>query len=130
MANIIIAGEAVVITSAMSLEDLKTIKKYRPGALVLKDEEGEPVFAIGVSNGAGSIGKFGAEFGSESHGEEPKACITMITNGISGDVEEKVSEMVGPAILRLNEIEDTLPTVLAEIEAEKAAIRSTITVAG
>ena len=130
MAKTVVAGDAVVITSAMALEELKTIKKYRPETLVLKDEEGEPIFAVGVTRGSGCISKYGAEFGSESHGEDPKACITMIVPGITGDVEAQVSEMVGPAILRLNEIEDTLPAVLEEIENEKAAIRSTITVAG
>lgn len=129
MAKIVVAGEAVVITSTMRLDELRTIKKYRPEALCLKDEEGEPIFCIGVTTGAGAIGKYGAEFGAEGHGDEPKACITMVCPGISGDVKEAVSELIGPAILRLNEIEDTLPAVLEEIVAEKAAIEGTISVA-
>ena len=39
MAKIVIAGDAVVVTSAMKLEDIKTIEKYRPKELVLKGGE-------------------------------------------------------------------------------------------
>ena len=39
MAKITIAGDAAVVTSAMKLEDIKTIEKYRPKELVLKGGE-------------------------------------------------------------------------------------------
>ena len=47
MAKITIAGDAAVVTSAMKLEDIKTIEKYRPKELVLKGgEDGkEPIFS-------------------------------------------------------------------------------------
>ena len=48
MAKITIAGDAAVVTSAMKLEDIKTIEKYRPKELVLKGgEDGkEPIFCL------------------------------------------------------------------------------------
>lgn len=54
MAKIVIAGDAVVVTSAMKLEDIKTIEKYRPKELVLKGgEDGkEPIFGVGTTHGA------------------------------------------------------------------------------
>ena len=57
MSKAIIAGEAVVVTSSMKLEDLETIAKYRPEALTLKGgEDGkEPIFAISITKGAGDI---------------------------------------------------------------------------
>ena len=39
MAKIVIAGDAVVITSALKLEDIKTIAKYNPKALTLMGGE-------------------------------------------------------------------------------------------
>ena len=68
MAKIVIAGDAVVVTSAMKLEDIKTIEKYRPKELVLKGgEDGkEPIFGVGTTHGAGSINAVGASFGSEN----------------------------------------------------------------
>ena len=52
MAKIVIAGDAVVVTSAMKLEDIKTIEKYRPKELVLKGgEDGkEPIFGVGTTH--------------------------------------------------------------------------------
>ena len=48
MAKIVIAGDAVIVTSTMKLEDIKTIAKYRPKALTLMGgEDGkEPIFAV------------------------------------------------------------------------------------
>lgn len=62
MAKIVIAGDAIVVTSAMKLEDIKTIEKYRPNALTLMGgEDGkEPIFAIGTTEGCGNINQVGA----------------------------------------------------------------------
>ena len=132
MAKIIITGRAVVITSAMKLADLKTIKKYRPNALTLFEGEGEakePVFAIGVGDGFGNIGKFGAEFGHAN--ADGFAQITMCCDPKEGaDIKEYVAENVGVSILQLNKLEEQLPAVIREIEAEKASIMDNIQVAG
>jgi len=131
MAKIVIAGDAVVVTSALKLEDIHTIEKYRPKALVLKGgEDGkEPIFAIGVTNGAGNINEVGASFGRASHDDEKFATITMVTDGVTGDVKEWVADRIGGAIINLNKLEEKLPAVLAEIEGQKAEVMGNITVA-
>lgn len=131
MAKITIAGEAVVITSAMKLEDIKNVKKYRPDALVLKGgEDGkEPIFRLGVCSGAGNISKYGAEFGSETHDDEKKAVMTLICDCHDGDIKEVVADTIGAYVLNLNKLEATLPGVLEEIAAEKEQILSNISVA-
>lgn len=131
MAKITIAGDAIVVTSAMKLEDIKTIQKYRPDALVLKGgEDGkEPIFKLGVTEGRGNINKYGAEFGSETHDDEKKAVMTLIfqSEGVT-DIKEAVADTIGVYVLNLNKLEDTLPSVLTEIAAEKAQVLSNITV--
>lgn len=131
MAKITIAGDAVVVTSAMKLEDIKTVKKYRPDALVLKGgEDGkEPIFKLGVCSGAGSICKYGAEFGSETHDDEKKAVMTLICDCREGDIKEVVADTIGAYVLNLNKLEATLPGVLEEIATEKEQIMSNIAVA-
>lgn len=131
MAKVTIAGDAVVVTSALRLEDIKTVQKYRPKALTLMGgEDGkEAVFAIGTTSGAGSINGVGASFGRETHDEGKLATVTLVLNGIAGDVKEYVADMLGGAIINLNKLEATLPTVLAEIATEKANVLSNITVA-
>ena len=129
MAKIKVFGQAAVITSTQKLEDLKTIAKYRPDALLLKDEDGDPLFRIGVSaNNAGNIDKYGAKFGGKTHDDEELATITIgIPNGVE-DVKEFVSETVGVWVLTLSKLEETLPAVLEEIAAEKAKIAESIEV--
>lgn len=131
MAKIVIAGDAVVITSALKLEDIKTIAKYNPEALTLKGgEDGkEPIFAIGVTNGPGNINDVGASFGRESYDNEKLAVITMVTNGATGDVKEWVADRIGGAIMKLNALEEKLPAVLEELAGQKAAVMEAITVA-
>ena len=133
MAKIVIAGDAVVVTSAMKLEDLRTIQKYRPEELILKGgEDGkEPIFGIGVTDYDGSINKVGASCGRESHDGEKLATITMYVDGkYPDDIKEWVADTIGNAIINLNKLEEKLPAVLEEIEAEKANILSNITIAG
>lgn len=131
MAKIVIAGDAVVVTSAMKLEDLRTIAKYRPEALILKGgEDGkEPVFAVSVTKGNGEINKYGASFGSESHDDAKLATITMTAGCADGeDIKEFVADCIGSAIIDLGNLEETLPSVLEEIIAEKAMVMDSISV--
>lgn len=129
MAKITIAGDAVVVTSALKLEDIKTIKKYRPGALVLMGgEDGkEPIFVLGVTNGTGSINQYGAAFGSETHDDQKLATMTLICR-TEGDIKETVADTIGAYVMTLNKLEQTLPAVLQEITAEKEQILANITV--
>lgn len=131
MAKIIVAGEAVVITSAMKLADLETIKKYNPKALVLMGgEDGkEPVFCIGVNRGkAGSINQFSVDFGAETRDDKKLATMTLMTSGVTGDVKEFVADKYGAALMLLNKLEATLPAALEAIAADKKAILENITV--
>ena len=128
-AGITVAGQAVVITSSMTLDDIKTIGKYRPEKLQLKDAENkEVIFVISVSKGKGSINKYGAEFDSTTYNRDGKAVITLDMPAVNGSVEESVAEYVGAAILNLNKLEAQLPAVINEIVAEKAAIKASIRV--
>ena len=131
MAKITIAGDAVVVTSAMKLEDIKTIEKYRPKSLVLMGgEDGkEPVFAVGSTAGSGSINKVGASFSGTTHDDEGLATITMCVEDAAGDIKGWVADKIGVSIIHLNKLEAGLTDVLAEIEAEKEEVLSNITVA-
>lgn len=130
MARITIAGDAVVVTSTLKYEDIRTIEKYRPEALTLKGgEDGkEPIFRISAANGVGSINKYGASFGASAHNEGGFATITMVVEGVEGDIREYVADQLGAAVRELNKLEETLPATLAEIKAEKEAIMADITV--
>lgn len=128
MANITIAGKAVVITSTLKLEDIKTVGKYRPKALsVYGGEDGkEEIFAIkaGCSE---SVSQYGICFADETR-DEKLATVTMTTNYDGDDIEGYVADRLGAAIVHLNKLEETLPAVIEEIAAERASVMSNITV--
>ena len=134
MAKITIAGEAVVVTSGVTLENWKKVEKYRPKALTLYGgEDGkEPIFGVGVSRSdcSGSVTTYGVEFAPTTHNAESFATVTMLFAGDAGsDIKEEVADRIGPAVLQLNKVEEAIPAVLTEIEAEKATIMESIVIA-
>ena len=133
MAKIVIAGDAVVVTSTLKMEDIKTIEKYRPNDLVLKGgEDGkEPIFRLGTTTCAGSINSVGVSFGREASDGSKLATITMIAEGQKpGNIKEWVADTLGGALVNLNALEAKLPEVLDAIAAQKATVMENITVAG
>ena len=131
-ATIAVVGEAVVITSNLLLEDIKSVAKYRPEKLQLKGgaDGKEVVFVIGVaSNARGSINSVGAEFGNIPQDDTGCATITINRPRVDGmGTKEAVAERIGTAILDINKMEAILPAVIEEIANEKAAIMENITV--
>lgn len=133
MAKIVIAGDAIVITSTQKLESIKTLEKYRPNALTLyeTDENGKKmeVFKVGSTTGEGAISQYGASFGSTTHDAEKLATITMsLPRGVE-DAKKYVADMVGVAIINLNKVEEQFEAALAEVTAEKAAVLENISIA-
>lgn len=132
MAKLSILGNAVVVTSAMKLEDIRTIEKYNRDALILKEDvEGKKVPVFGVATGkTGEINQNGATFADETRDDDKFAQITLCTcaDGITGDVKEWAADKFGKAITRLNQLEATIPAVLEGIAADKAAVMANITV--
>lgn len=127
MANIKKFGEAVVITSGAKLEDIKKIAKYRPEALTLysEGEEKEPVFCVGLSDDrAGSVSKFGIEFGGAS--ADGHAQVTAVYTGPEEGVAEALADTLGPQIVMLSKLEESFPGILEAIDADVAAIMSCI----
>lgn len=132
MAKVKVVGEAVVVVSAMKLEDLKTIAKYRPEALTLKggEDNKEPIFRVYVGGDSeGGLNAYGAQFGSETHDDEKLATITMGLGDIDErSVEDYIADELGSAIMNLNALEATLPEVLESIKADKATVLESISV--
>lgn len=130
MAKIQILGDAVVLTSEITLEDLRTIAKYRPEALTLKGgEDGKtPVFAIGV-DGVESFTKFGVTFKSASRDDKKYAQLTqIICDRKIENLTEVIADHYGAGLAKLNELEATLPAVLDEVRAEREAIMQSISI--
>lgn len=129
MARIIIAGDAMIVESAHTLETLQTLEKHRPKALTLYDEDGKTeVFKVGTTSGKGNINTYGASFGSVSKNGEKKAIITMEIPANIADAEAYAEDVIGNAIIKLNAVEAQFESALDAVDQEKATIRESITV--
>lgn len=130
MSKATVVGDALVITSDLSLEDIKTVEKYGPEHLVLKGgEDGkEELFAICSCEGNGDINECGAAFGRTTRDDDKFACITMMIGDVKGDVAQYVADLIGPALYKLNKLEAQVVAAMPEIEAYKAAMMDSIEV--
>lgn len=129
-AAIKIVGGVAVIESALKLEDIKKLKKYRPAALSLFEGTGkdkEEVFQIGAGRGYGSISTYGASFGGHTT-TDGKATITIEIPEGTEDPKAYIADKVGVAILNLNKVEAQFEAANADIDQEIDAINANITV--
>ena len=132
MAKIKIAGDAVIVTSALKTEDLKTIAKYRPEALTLMggEEKKTPIFCIIVKDsGTGDMNANGVTFTGTTRDEYKRATLTMTFANMGENVKDWAADKFGTAIERLNALEAKLPDVLNDIAAVKAKGCESITIA-
>lgn len=129
-ASVKIVGGACVIESSETLENLKMLKKYRPATLKLFEEKGgkkEEVFAVGLTNGAGSLNEFGVSFGSTPNADGKATVTMMIPEGVT-DAKKWAEERIGVSILHLKKVEEGFANAIADVAREKNDVAACITV--
>ena len=85
--NVKVVGNNVIITTVVSLEELKELNKRKPEALVLTEKNGDKVkeiFRVGV--GESSLSAYGAAFSGNTNTEPKLAMMTL-------DISSKPAEM-------------------------------------
>lgn len=122
-----VKGNALVVTSSMKAEDILKIKKARPEALALVEEEDgmkNMVFFVDVTapGGEPAIENDYIVFDGTTHDEAKLATATVLLRGKIGDPKETVAELFGTALVRLQKLEATIPAVLETVNAEHAAL--------
>lgn len=128
-ADVKIVGNACVIESGVSLEDIKVLQKFRPKMLRLYetvDNKREEVFCVGVTKtGNGSISECGASF-SPTPAANGKAAITLIIPEGVDDPVMWATETIGVSILKLRKVETQFADAMADVEAERAEVAAAI----
>lgn len=123
-AEIVIAGNACVVRSGVDLEAWKKVLKYDP-KFGLYDEDGNPTFIVNVDSSVGKMNLYGATF-SDSPAHDGKAVLTVLVDPDAKDKVESVTEKLGNALLRLNELEKLVPDKLKEAEEKAKEILAAI----
>lgn len=126
--TITIAGSALVIRSAHSLEELEKVASYKPEALMLKDEKGNVQFTVtpGVNGSADARNLVYSETAPDGSG---KACLTL-GRPAGADPKKAVAAKYGPIIAKANKIEEQVAAALNEVNAMLADVEGQIVVAG
>lgn len=129
MAKTKIFGEAIVITSTLKLDELKSVSKYYKEKLNLYGgEDGkELLFGIRVApDGMGVLSADGAFFAPTSRVEGGYATITMTVPSGVEDAKKWMVDTHGGALMHLAELEKKLPDVIAKIVADEKAVAESI----
>jgi hydrogenase maturation factor len=131
MANVTIAGNSFVITSSISMADLETVKKYRPTALTLAEEETKEIyFKVGTGT-TSSVNDHGISFSGVSNDAKKLATATLtipLDSLEESNAKDYVLDKAGVALSNLNKIEAGITDALEDIKSERAEIAENITV--
>lgn len=120
----------VFITSAYSIEDIERVKKYRPKALVLLDDDKNPVYSIGTTCETGSWTKYGIAFAGNTVTGQKVACISVQLNGDMNaeQIREQIRDVFGAALMYGDKIEAQMAKALDEIFDDEASMDSRISI--
>ena len=125
MAKVTIAGNSYVVASDIAMADLEAVKKYRPSALALVDEETkEPYFKVGL--GSNSMSDHGISFGGVSNDEDKVATATLPIPADVEDAKQYVLQEHGLTIANLNKVEENITAALEDIKAERDKIAESV----
>ena len=129
--NIKVVGSNVVITTVVSLEEMKEICQRKPSAMVLTEEvdhKTREIFRAGV--GEGGLNSRGACFNGNTNTEPKCAMLTIDISDKpeSADVKRYIADKYGDAILKLQKVEENFLPALDSIASEQAALSELISV--
>ncbi len=117
-----IAGNALIITSKVKFDTIKKLEKYNNDALVLCEQDNDEikeVFRISTGNSS-SISKYGVTFMEADKNGYAVATILFPEN--VKDKKEYVKDNFGTALFMLEDLEATVETACAELEAAYAKL--------
>lgn len=116
MANIKVIGDAMVVTSAIKMEDIKLLQRLDADSLVARDKNDEPVYAV-FTGDSGFMGDAGIRFtGADSNGF---ATVTILLPPASQTEREKfIKENYAMAITALQTMEELLAEYLVDFKTK------------
>lgn len=116
------------LTSTLTVEDIQLVQKYRPAALKKKDADGNDIFGMSYVEGRPCVCAHGITFGAASHEGGYAMIVAALPETTPGvDVKERIADIVGSALTYINELEASVPGVVAAIRSERAAIINSVT---
>ena len=125
MAKINVVGNAVVLTSSMKYEDVQKAEKYRPDALVLKDEKGKELFKVATGKYP-TANEYGVVFNGHTQADGFATGTWIVADEITEDAKEQLADLYGAALLKLGKLEETFGKAIEEIDKEREGVLAQI----
>lgn len=134
MAKLKLIGDVVVIQSEKKFSDYELVGKYKPEALILRNENGDAEFAVSVRENAGEITPYSVTFDSMTRDEEGYALISIPVSGIPRDLDaDKTKEFICDkfynTIANIGKIETKMSSVIDDITNGRNAMMNSIELA-
>ena len=128
MANVKIVGNAVVLTSDLTVEEIAKVKKFTKNGLKLKDEKGNDIFEIVYSPGHSSISDYGINYG-EVNAEGYAQATLMLDESIKPENRlDVVLDCYAIALGNIRTLETYIREAATEVNSTVEAIKSSIEV--
>lgn len=126
MAKINLNGNVVCIDSEIQFEDLALVLKNDPKAASLKDENGKEYFAVGIGDGQGALGKYGATLAKGVNGTGVVSYLMKAENAEAAKAE--IAESFTQPISMLEKVRASVVNAAEAIKADRDALISSIQV--
>jgi len=124
MADVRIAGNIIVLTSSVTLEELKRLEKHRPEALGIRNAKDEVIFRVGT--GSNALNNNGASFCTATLDSRGLALITLTIPAGVTDAKLYFAETFGKAYAQFKQVEAGLAEATREVAAEIAEIMNDV----
>jgi hypothetical protein len=124
-----ITGDAFVITSSLSAEDIKYVAKTAPSKLNVYEGEGDDrnvVFAISYKEGANNIASFGITFGGKTRDDKGLATFTGLIPAGTANAKDFVADVVAPVVAHLNTLETSVVADAKTLKDQRKELLSKI----
>lgn len=109
MANIKVMHKAAVISTDLTVKEIKKLEALNPDCLAIKDAEGNVMFNIATSTRE-SVSKYGIVFANDSK-------ISVLIDAVKVD-RDVIEELFGAVLLQLSEIEKKAFDYLEEVATD------------
>lgn len=134
MAKLKLIGDVIVLQSEKKYSDYEMVGKYRPEALILRDENGDAEFAVSVREFAGEITPYSVAFDSKTRDEAGYALISIPVSGIPKNLDasgtkEFICDRFYTTVANVEKIEARIASVVDEITNERNNLMGSIELA-
>ncbi len=102
--KVYLISSVCIIVSALTAQEISDIKHTHPELLQIHDENQEPLFAIDIEPGYGSLKEYGAVY-SDRVTCEGKATITILLSATERDLSDVISNKLGIPFHKLIQLE-------------------------